>query len=269
MTMPSDFILVRHGQSEGNEANRRSRKGDHSVFNGEFKQRHSSLWRLTDLGRKQAEMAGNWIRENVGQSFGRYYVSEYIRALETAANLGLPDAVWYRDFYLRERDWGQLDVMSHEERRERFGDELDRRDRDGFYWAPPGGESMATLCLRVDRVLNTLHRECSDKKVISVCHGEVMWAFRVRLERMTQQRYCELDASKHPHNTIHNCQVLHYTRRNMLGDSTEILPHLSFFRSVNPSDLSKSKNEWERIARPKHKNDDLLEEVEKVKQIIS
>ena len=40
-----------------NVANRRSRAGDDSAFTEEFLQRHSSRWRLTDLGRAQAQAA--------------------------------------------------------------------------------------------------------------------------------------------------------------------------------------------------------------------
>lgn len=44
-----------------------------------------------------------------------------------------------------------------------------------FFWSPPGGgESMAQVCIRIDHTLNTLRRECSNQKVIIVCHGEVM-----------------------------------------------------------------------------------------------
>jgi broad specificity phosphatase PhoE len=60
---------------------------------GEFLRRHSSKWRLTDLGRQQAEAAGKWLRENFpGKSFDRFYVSEYIRCMETAARLDIPHA---------------------------------------------------------------------------------------------------------------------------------------------------------------------------------
>ena len=49
-----ELVLVRHGESEGNIARRRSLLGDHSVYAGEFLERHSSLWRLSDQGREQA-----------------------------------------------------------------------------------------------------------------------------------------------------------------------------------------------------------------------
>jgi NAD+ kinase len=103
----------------------RSWEGDHSLYTGAFLKRHSSLWRLTDRGRDQARTAGDWLREhclNLPDPFApppgsalaaaaaaaaasgssstakgiyRYYVSEYIRAMETAALMGLPDAKWF------------------------------------------------------------------------------------------------------------------------------------------------------------------------------
>ena len=267
MTMPINLVLVRHGESEGNFANKMSRKGDHSGFTDEFKERHSSLWRLTDKGIEQAKTAGRWIQDNLDFRFDRFYASEFLRAMETAAYICIPEARWYREFYLRERGWGQLDVMSDDERHARFADEMKRRKRDGFFWAPPGGESMADCCLRIDRNLDTLHRECSDKNVIIVCHGEVMTSFRVRLERMSQNRFYELSRSKNAFDKIHNCQILHYTRRN--PKTGELSNNMNWFRSICPTDLKLSKNKWQLIKRPKFSNHQLLFEVQKVLRIIS
>jgi NAD+ kinase len=256
MAMPIDLVLVRHGESEGNVAFGLSKRGDHSHYTPEFLARHSSKWRLTDRGVQQARMAGEWLRANVAQTFDRYYVAEYLRAMETAAHLGLPGARWYCEFYLRERDWGMLDVMSFQERRERYGEELRRREMDAFFWTPPSGESLASMCLRIDRVLDTLHRECADRRVILVCHGEVMWGFRVRLERMAQERYRELDQSHDPTIKIHNCQILHYTRRD--PGTGQVAAHLNWMRSVCPWDPGLSRNEWEVIGRPSYTNGGLL-----------
>jgi NAD+ kinase len=266
MTMPLDLVLVRHGESEGNVANRRSRQGDNSAFTDEFRRRHSSKWRLTDRGIEQARAAGAWIREHIGPSFDRHYTSEYVRAMETAAHLELPDAEWYAEFYLRERDWGRLDLVTHEERLERFGEALAGHRIDSFYWSPPAGESMAQVCLRVDRVLNTLHRECAPMRVIVVCHGEIMWAFRVRLERMPQRLYHELDTSEDPHERIFNAQVLHYTRQDPA--TGEVQPYLNWMRSVCPWDMSQSRNTWQRIERRVYSNEDLLAEVAKTERLV-
>jgi NAD+ kinase len=255
-----DLVLVRHGESEGNRANKLSRRGDDSIFTEEFLQRHSSTWCLTRRGRRQARKAGEWIQTNLGCRFDRYYASEYLRAMETAALLDLPDAQWYLEYYLRERDFGAIDVMTDQARRERFGAELNRRAADGLYWIPPNGESLAQVSLRVDRVLHTLHRECSDKRVIIVSHGEIMWLFRLRLERITQRRFKALLFSSDPHDRIHNCQILHYTRFD--PENGQLMPKMHWMRSICPDDLSLSHNEWETIARPSFSNKALLTEVD-------
>jgi NAD+ kinase len=269
MTMPVDFVLVRHGESEGNYAYGLSHQGDNRYFapGSPFLQRHTSKWRLTERGRQQAQVAGAWLREQVAVAFDRYYTAEYLRAMETAARLGFTGASWYCEFYLRERDWGKFDVMPIEQRKREYADDMRRRELDRFFWTPPGGESMATLCLRVDRVLNTLHRECAEKRVLIVCHGEVMWAFRVRLERMSQHRYQELDYSNDPFHKIHNCQILHYTRRDPATGLTA--PHLKWMRSVCPWDLTRSHNEWEVLERVGYANEDLLAVVERTPPLIT
>ena len=267
MTMPIDLVLVRHGESEGNVANRMSRAGDHSAFTPEFLSRHSSLWRLSDRGREQAGAAKKCIQEIIGSQFDRHYCSEYIRAMETATLLELPKASWFLEFYLRERDWGRMDNMSQEERRRRYSDDLRLREIDNFFWSPPNGESMAQVCLRIDRVWHTLHRECSDMRVIMICHADLMWGFRVRLERMPQSRYRILDESKDPKDHIHNCHILHYTRRD---PATGFLhPHLDWLRSICPWDITLSSNLWEHIERKKYANEELAQEVAKHHRMIN
>jgi NAD+ kinase len=265
MTMPMDLVLVRHGESEGNVAFRKANDGDHSRFTEAFLSRHSSRWRLTRRGVEQACAAGVWLRANVAETFDRYYVSEYLRAMETAGHLGFDVTQWYTEFFLRERDWGVFDVMSHEDRRQRYSDDLARRKLDAFFWTPPGGESMATVCLRIDRVLNTLHRECAGQRVLMVCHGEVMWAFRVRLERMTQERYHELDRSRDNKVKLHNTHILHYTRRNPA--TGEVAPFLNWMRSVCPWDLTLSENTWQPIERVKYDSADLLAVVDRTPRL--
>jgi NAD+ kinase len=261
MTMPLDLVLVRHGESEGNVAFDLSRQGDPRHFTEEFMARHGSQWRLTIKGVEQAECAGAWLRQYLAPNFDRYYTSEYLRSMETAAHLGFTDAQWLCEFYLRERDWGIFSSMSHQERRQHYGEDLKRRKLDAFFWAPPNGESMADLCLRIDRILDTLHRECSDKRVLIVSHGEVMWAFRVRLERMSQARYRELDSSPDPRLKIHNCQILHYTRRD--PQSGLVAPRLNWMRSICPTDSSLCDPAWEPIHRRMYSSAELLAIAEK------
>lgn len=50
-------------------------------------------------------MVGRWVNENLG-NFDKFYVSEYVRTKETAAEMGLKHARWQTDMMIRERDQG-------------------------------------------------------------------------------------------------------------------------------------------------------------------
>lgn len=202
-----EFVLVRHGESEGNIAFNRSVAGDHSLYSGAFLERHSSFWRLSDRGREQAAATGEWMRTHMDVNFDAHFSSEYLRAMETAALLELPSARWRPEVMLRERDWGEYDLASQEERRNAFEQYEARRRRESLFWAPPGGESLAQVVQRIDNVLLYCNRRFGGQRVIFVCHGELMWAFRLRLERFSGLVYREMQADPRPGERINNCQV--------------------------------------------------------------
>jgi len=265
--LPIDIVLVRHGESEGNIAQDLSKIGDDSLWTSEFSQRHTSNYRLTDKGREQAVQAGIWIKENFSKTFDGYYCSEYIRAQETAALLDFENAKWHLEFYLREQDRGVLGGKSIVEREKNFSDLIESLKKDAFYVAPPGGESIANACLRVDRILSLWQNHCAGQKVIAVCHGNILSAFRVRLERMSQRRYQELHHSSDPRDKMSNGQILHYTRRD--PETGEIAPYPNWLRSIVPWNISLGRLEWERIDRPVYSNAQLLEEVNKIPQLVN
>jgi len=268
MTLPIDLVLVRHGQSEGNKAKRRSEQGDHSAFTTEFRRRHTSTHRLTPLGRQQAERAGHWLRAEFFKAsvgFDRYLVSEYVRAMETAGLLALPGATWFADYNLSERDWG-IDSLPEDERQQAFEEALVRRDHEPFFWAPPNGESFARLCGRLRAPLDTLHRECSDKRVLMVCHGGVMWGFRVLIERMSQARFRELYLSRASEDQVWNCQIIHYTRRD--PESGRLSKYAGWMRMVRPHESPIWTTGWQRIERPRDTNEDLLALADRVPPMV-
>lgn len=147
----------------------------------------------------------------------------------------------------------------------KFSEETRRRDRDSLFYAPPGGESLVHVLSRVDGVLTNFNRQCANRRCIVVCHGEVMWAFRLRFERLSQLTYREMEAASSPWERIHNAQVLWYTRRD--PHSGEIQPFFRWKRSVCPWDLTRSSNEWEEISRVEHTNESLTAHVNRVKRI--
>lgn len=258
MPMPKNLTLVRHGESRHNLANKLSEKGDHSLFTEEFMKTHSSTFHLTEKGRAQAGVAGEWIRRNIGLTFDRCYVSVYIRAIETAELLQLPFACWRAEVFLRERDWGDMDVISQAEKETRYKQAMEDRKRDGMFWRPPNGESMSNLCIRVDSIIQTMARECGGKDVIIVCHGEVMVAFRILLERMSPWEYSRMDSSTDKKDKILNCQILQYTREDPMNPKAKKLTsHFNWMRSVCPTNPSLSSNIWTPIKRKLYSNEEL------------
>ncbi|MFA5853989.1 MAG: phosphoglycerate mutase family protein [Patescibacteria group bacterium] len=265
MSFPRNFVLVRHGESEGNAAMRMAERGDPDALRKAFEGRHTSQFRLTDLGVEQAAAAGAWLRQEFfenGGGFDRCYTSQYVRAMETAALLELPNAEWYRNFYLAERDSGGIEQRPEHARDEEFRTMLGMRTIEPFFWRPSNGESIAQMCLRLDRVQDTLHRECSDGNVVAVCHGEVMWGFRVLVERLAQETFRDLYLSKDPANRIHNCQILHYTRADPDDPLAPSTPHVNWMRMVRPTTTPVWTTGWRKIERTRHSNEDLRRIVE-------
>lgn len=255
---PKDLVLVRHGQSEGNVAVARSREGDHRDYTAEFVNRHSGHFRLTTRGQEQARVTGEWLKANGLGAFDHYYVSEYARAVETAARLDLPNAQWYVDFQIRERDHGLADVVRSDELHTRFAEHHRLRATQLFYTPWPDGESMAQVCDRLrGNIVTTLHRECADKRVIIVSHGDVMRAFRVIFERMLAIHYHAIDIENPKHFKIGNGQVIHYTRVNP-EDAADVRPYFGWVRSVNPPDPSYGGHGWQSIGRQSFSNQALL-----------
>ncbi|MBI1957234.1 MAG: histidine phosphatase family protein [Candidatus Niyogibacteria bacterium] len=270
MTLPIDLVFIRHGESEGNIAKRQFEDGSQRPLPEGFRERHTASFRLTNRGRAQAIQAGAWLRTEFGAHhplFDRFLTSEYIRAKETAALLTIPDARWYADFNLAERDGGNLRFLDDEEWRKEWARALELRDAEPFFWRPPNGESFAALCQRLRSPLGTWHRECADKRVLAVCHGEVMWGIRILRERMPQRRFRELHLSKDPADRIYNCQILHYTRRD--PESGQLARYANWMRMIRPTENPVWTTGWRSVVRPQYSNADLLTDVEQTPVLIA
>jgi NAD+ kinase len=250
MPLPLDLVLVRHGESEGNEATRRARAGDDAMLQ-RLRRRHSSFWRLTERGVEQAQRSGAWLRDRFPDGFHRHWTSEYVRAMETAAWLELPGAEWELQPDLRERSWGDLDRLTPLEREEHFAASLAEKAASPFYWRPPNGESMAEVCARLVGLLDSLHRHAPDGRALLVCHGEAIGAFRAKLEHMSQLEYERW--STDPAEKIANGAVVHYTRRD--PETGAVAEHLSWRRTVVPGEADRP---WEPIRRRRYDSAGLL-----------
>lgn len=268
--LPVDLFLTRHGESEGNKANKYSRNGDNKFFTPEFLDKHSRVFRLTDKGIRQAKAAGEWLKENVQMPFDRFYVSDYIRAMETAGHMNLPNANWRREFHLRERDMALMDNCPDDEKKRMYYLEVKQHERDPFLSYPAGGgESIASHGLRLKATM-IAHwaRECSDKRIIAVCHGHVMRGLQLEFESLGHDDFIRLDSSEEPADKIRNCQILWYTRRNpWTGDLDD---RLVAVRSICPHNSQGQVEDfgWKKIVRHRYSNDDLLEEVSRYQRHI-
>lgn len=262
--LPIDLFLLRHGQSEGNRAHRASEEGDNSFFTPEFRDKHSRVFRLTDLGIRQAKAAGDWLKANVAMPLDRFYVSDYIRAKETAAYLDLLDAEWRVEYQLRERDMALMDNRPDDEKKRLFELEIRQYETDPFLYHPAGGgESIPMVCLRSKTdFLAHLARECSDKRVIVVCHGHVIRALQLELEGLGHDDFIRLESSKESADKLYNCQIVWYTRRDPETGKVEgnkLVAVRSVCPLVCPSNAVEDHG-WRRIQRHRYTNQQLLEE---------
>jgi broad specificity phosphatase PhoE len=231
--LPVDLLLVRNGMSQGFYALTPASASDEST-RARLSQVHSSKWRLTARGRKEAKMAGEWIRENFKRPFDAYLTGEFLRSLETAAYLELPDAKWVPSLYLRPRDFGTFADMNRQFNNQEFEHHMTEKARDSFYWTPPNGESIAHLSLRSERIMHWIRSHVpADGSAIVVTHKDVIETIRIRIEIISQMEYHDKIANAPPHLSLYHGSVLHYTRRN--PDTGVVHPRYQWMRVSTPA----------------------------------
>ena len=141
------LLLIRHGQSTYNAEGRLQGQADPP---------------LSDAGRAEAERLKPFLPR-----FEQVVTSDLVRASETAAILGYPEA--RRDVRWREIDVGEWSGRSIPQLR----DQWDASWRGGSV-TPPGGETWAQLQARVGGAVDELVAAGGDWLVI--CHGGVVRA---------------------------------------------------------------------------------------------
>lgn len=159
--MKTRFILVRHGQSEGNA--RRIILG------------HTD-WDLTDLGRAQAECTAAALAD---RNIDAVYSSDLLRAFNTVLPMARARGLdVIGDIGLREEYIGLWEGMSVEDVIEKYGDlfTVDWIHHFGTF-CPPDGESIIDLAHRIMGTLSRIGEECSGKTVLIGCHAAAIRAF--------------------------------------------------------------------------------------------
>jgi len=155
MSRPLTLLLVRHGQSEWNEAGRM--------------QGQTAYVPLTPLGHSQATEAA---AELAALGPGALLSSDLVRAVQTAehcaAATGLPVTVTPA---LREQGYGELEGRPSRE----LWDVVDWTDA---HWSAPGGESLAELHGRAEAFVKALCAEPPADVIALVTHGDTIRAIQ-------------------------------------------------------------------------------------------
>ena len=152
-TRPREVVLVRHGETEWSRAGRHTGRTDVP---------------LTEQGRRDAEAIGAVLRE---RELALVLTSPLQRAAETCRLAGLGDVAVVRD-ELREWDYGEYEGL----------ETVDiRQERPGWtVWSGdiPGGETLADVSERADRVVAELRSNDGDIAVFA--HGHLLRVLAAR-----------------------------------------------------------------------------------------
>jgi 2,3-bisphosphoglycerate-dependent phosphoglycerate mutase len=174
------LVLLRHGQSECNLANR---------FTG-FKDVP-----LTELGREEALNAGKLLK-NAGIKFDQVFSSTQMRANDTAeialneAGQGDLFATMIREPDLRERDYGDLTGLNKDETREKYGSEQVHIWRRSYDTPPPGGECLQDVVekrVRPYYQANIKPMLDEGKNILMAAHGNSLRAMLIILGAETPE----------------------------------------------------------------------------------
>jgi 2,3-bisphosphoglycerate-dependent phosphoglycerate mutase len=179
----SILVLVRHGESEWNKANR---------FTG---------WKdvgLTDEGMAEAHRAGAMLKET-GQRFDCAFTSTLKRAHNTLDiildELGQGKLSTVKAAALNERDYGELVGINKDEARKRWGAEQVHIWQRSYDTAPPGGESLKDTALRVipffqKWIVPELQK---GKNVILVAHGNSLRSLIMELDKLDPDEVMQVE----------------------------------------------------------------------------
>jgi len=127
---------------------------------------------LNDVGLWQASQLAHALAD---EALAAIYTSDLRRACQTAqAIAAVAGCPLTTHLGLRERGFGQFEGCTYAEIEATWPDlSLQWRKREP-HWAPPGGESLATMRERILQTVNTLAAQHQGCQIVLVAHGGVM-----------------------------------------------------------------------------------------------
>ncbi|MBI2670117.1 MAG: histidine phosphatase family protein [Candidatus Yanofskybacteria bacterium] len=219
INFPKLLVLVRHAESARNTKKKGVFFKDQAekIVAGELSDENISL---TERGIEQARQTGVALRKAYGL-FDVVFHSGYVRAEETVKYIlegyGRDrvkiESRAHSDILLRERAGGYTRNMLAEEVRKHFPWRKNYWDNSHPMFAvPPGGESVADVCTRINVFLVKLRLDYPDKKVLVVSHARTTDAFRMVNEELSFEK-TGLISKTDPA----NCGVTEYKYKPDLG----------------------------------------------------
>ncbi|MFH0834592.1 MAG: 2,3-bisphosphoglycerate-dependent phosphoglycerate mutase [Patescibacteria group bacterium] len=176
------LVLVRHGQSEWNLANR---------FTG---------WHDVDLsprGIEEAKSAGQKLKA-AGLKFDLAFTSNLVRAQKTLAlmlaELGI-ELPTEKNEALNERDYGDLVGQNKAEAAEKFGAEQVHIWRRSYDVAPPNGESLKDTAARTLPYFDSkiLPQVATGKNILVAAHGNSLRSIVMKLDNLSPAEIVKLE----------------------------------------------------------------------------
>ena len=171
--MNTEFLIIRHGQSIGNEKR---------IFLG-----HTDL-ELTPLGYHQAELTAEALR---GEKIDEVYSSDLIRAYNTALpNAKIRDISVKTHRGLREifaGAWEGKTVFELEAQYPETFVEIWRKSFGSFPGADGGGEAVAALAARIESALLDIGNTHRGKRIIVATHAAAIRAMWGKISKMTPE----------------------------------------------------------------------------------
>jgi len=160
LSRPTRLCIVRHGETDWNAGKRIQGQIDIP---------------LSSRGHAQARATGNAL---MNEGFAALYTSDLLRAKQTAeATAHIANLPLQLEPGLRERHYGCLQGLTHEEAETRFPEEYRRHRQRDPRFTPPGGESLLGLAARLADTCEKLARRHPGESVLLFTHGGVLDIF--------------------------------------------------------------------------------------------
>ena len=220
----AELVLVRHGESQGNVADRAAVKAGQPRLDIDVRDADVPL---SDTGRQQAEALRAHLRAlPEDQRPTAVVTSPYRRARGTAEiaveGLDVPLVV---DERVRERDLGAFDGLTWIGIQQDYPRESERRSRVGkFYYRPPGGESWCDVVLRVRQLLLEMQERYAGQRLWVFSHQATIMSFRVAIEGLEEAQVLQADRTT----PLANCSMTVYRpgrlglELSVYGDTTAV-----------------------------------------------